>query len=55
MLKEDQGVRYLIPLAQRNQLSLQLPPFRVRRQAREPANIEARLLVRALLEFHVEN
>jgi hypothetical protein len=40
MLKEDQGIRYLISLAERDQFSLQLPPFRVRRQARETTNLD---------------
>src|SRR5206468_7739596 len=34
MLKEDQGIRYLISLAERDQFSLQLPPFRDRKSTR---------------------
>src|SRR5215217_2986615 len=52
VLQEDEGVWNLIPLAQPDELPLQLPPLRVRRQAGEAANVEDRL-GRALPKLHV--
>src|ERR687893_1129934 len=52
VLQEDERVRDLVPLAEPDELSLQLPPLHVRRQTWETTNLEGCSLGGALLKLH---